>query len=191
MKLVNDEKGWRTALTYLKERKNALVVFAFGPRWGRKWKTQRPDWNRKKFNWKINGETFYTEHQKKLITSSECHSLKSTASKWFLFEHRLGNFILNKHIQKKEVYFNHRGDKCKIARGQFSKITETACLSGWELRRLRILKGKFSSGIEGALALTLNRDFRTGNNYQKWFFVSFLLMFSMVIWVTLIQKRQK
>ena len=32
-----------------------------------------------------------------------------------------------------KVYFNQRGDKCdEIARGQFSKITETACLSGWE-----------------------------------------------------------
>ena len=31
------------------------------------------------------------------------------------------------------MYFNQRGDKCdEIARGQFSKITETACLSGWE-----------------------------------------------------------
>ena len=31
------------------------------------------------------------------------------------------------------MYFNQRGDKCdEIARGQLSKITETACLSGWE-----------------------------------------------------------
>ena len=30
----------------------------------------------------------YTERQKKLITSSEWHSLKSTASKWFIFRHR-------------------------------------------------------------------------------------------------------
>ena len=29
--------------------------------------------------------------------------------------------------------FNHRGDKCdEIARGQYKKITETACLLGWE-----------------------------------------------------------
>ena len=74
----------------------------------------------------------YTERQKKLITSSEWHSLKSTASKWFIFGHSLGKFTLNKH-QKEEVYFNQRGDKCdESARGQFSKITETACLSGWE-----------------------------------------------------------
>ena len=39
----------------------------------------------------------YTERQKKLITSSEWHSLKSTASKWFIFRHRLGKFILNKN----------------------------------------------------------------------------------------------
>ena len=41
------------------------------------------------------------ERPKKLITSSEWHSLISTASKWFIFGHRLGKFILNKHIWKK------------------------------------------------------------------------------------------
>ena len=46
----------------------------------------------------------YTERQKKLITSSEWHSLKSTASKWFIFGHRLGKFILNKHILKKQKF---------------------------------------------------------------------------------------
>ena len=40
----------------------------------------------------------YTERQKKLITSSECHSLKSKASTWIIFGHRLGKSILNKHI---------------------------------------------------------------------------------------------
>ena len=44
----------------------------------------------------------YTERQKKLITFSEWHSLKSTASKWFIFGHRLGQFILNKHIRRKK-----------------------------------------------------------------------------------------
>ena len=44
------------------------------------------------------------------------------------------------------------------------------------------LKGKFSSGIEGALASTLNRDFNRGNNYQKlYFFGIFLLRFSKFI----------
>ena len=34
-------------------------------------------------------------------------------------------------IRTSKVYFNQRGDKCdEIARGKFSKITETACLSG-------------------------------------------------------------
>ena len=36
-------------------------------------------------------------------------------------------------MKKTKVYFNQRGDKwVEIARSQFSKITETACLSGWE-----------------------------------------------------------
>ena len=39
-----------------------------------------------------------TERQKKLITSSEWHSLKSTASKLFIFGHILGKFILNKQM---------------------------------------------------------------------------------------------
>ena len=38
------------------------------------------------------------------------------------------------------------------------------------------LKGKFSIGIEGALASKLNHDL-TGNNYQKSFFVFFFLCF--------------
>ena len=36
----------------------------------------------------------YTERQKKLITSSECHSLNSKASTWIIFGHRLGKFLL-------------------------------------------------------------------------------------------------
>ena len=44
----------------------------------------------------------YTDRQKKLITSSAWHSLKSTASKWFIFGHRLGKFILNKHMYLKK-----------------------------------------------------------------------------------------
>ena len=69
----------------------------------------------------------YTERQKKFITSSECHSLKSTASKWFLFGHRLGKFKKQKFTSIKEEM-----NAMKSQRGQFSKITETACLSGWE-----------------------------------------------------------
>ena len=66
----------------------------------------------------------YTERQKKL---------KSKASTWIIFGHRLGKFVLNKQCKKTKVYFSQRGDKCDdMARGQFSKITETARLSGWE-----------------------------------------------------------
>ena len=56
-----------------------------------------------------------------------------------MFGHRLVKFILDKHIKKKKkVYFNQRGDKCdEIARGKFSKITETACLSGWEFEQTK------------------------------------------------------
>ena len=43
------------------------------------------------------------------------------------------NLSLINVSKKSKVYFIQRGDKCdEIARGQFSKITETACLSGWE-----------------------------------------------------------
>ena len=40
----------------------------------------------------------YTEHQKKLITSSERRSLKSTASKLIIFRHRYAKVLLMKHI---------------------------------------------------------------------------------------------
>ena len=46
---------------------------------------------------------------------------------------------------------------------------------------MEILKGKFSSGIEGALASTLNHDF-------SWKQLSEMIKF---IWVKFIQKQQK
>ena len=52
------------------------------------------------------------------------------------------------------------------------------------------LKGKFSSGIEGALASTLNHDFNR-KQLSEIILCIFLLMFSKFIWVTLIQKQQK
>ena len=52
------------------------------------------------------------------------------------------------------------------------------------------LKGKFSSGIEGALASTLNRDFNW-KQLSEMILCIFLLMFSKFIRVILIQKQQK
>ena len=52
------------------------------------------------------------------------------------------------------------------------------------------LKGKFSSGIEGALASTLNHDFNW-KQLSEIILRIFLLMFSKFIWVTLIQEQQK
>ena len=76
-----------------------------------------------------------TEHQKKLITSSERHSLIKVISKAFkclIIGHRLAILVLTKHIST-NVWLSINGVKCsEIERGQFSKITETACLSGWE-----------------------------------------------------------
>ena len=51
-------------------------------------------------------------------------------------------------------------------------------------------KEKFSSGIEGALASTLNRDFNW-KQVPEMILCIFLLMFSKFISVTLIQKQQK
>ena len=56
--------------------------------------------------------------------------------------------------------------------------------------RLSQLKGKFSSGIEGALASTLNRNFNW-EQLSEMIRCIFLLMFSKFIWVTLLQKQQK
>ena len=44
-----------------------------------------------------------------------------------------GKFILKSH-KKKKFTFNQRGDKCDemLQVVNLSKITETACLSGWE-----------------------------------------------------------
>ena len=42
----------------------------------------------------------YTEHQKKLITYSERHTLKSKAQKWIIIGHRWAIILLTKHISK-------------------------------------------------------------------------------------------
>ena len=61
--------------------------------------------------------------------------------------------------------------------------------STW-VNRNSSLKGKFSSGIEGALASTLNHNFNW-KQLSEMILCIFLLMFSKFIWVTLIQKQQK
>ena len=74
----------------------------------------------------------YTEHQKKLITSSERHSLKSDASKCSS-NHIWTQISYNCPCQKKKVSSSHKGDKCEEnARGQFKKITKIVRLSGWK-----------------------------------------------------------
>ena len=55
---------------------------------------------------------------------------------------------------------------------------------------IEALKGKFSSGIEDALASTLNHDFNW-KQLSEIILSIFLLIFSKFIWVTLIQKQQK
>ena len=49
---------------------------------------------------------------------------------------------------------------------------------------------KFSSGIEGALASTLNHDFNW-KQLSEMILCIYRLMLSKFIWVTLIQKQQK
>ena len=81
------------------------------------------------------GEIHWASNETYYFTKSE-NSLKSKALTWIIFGHRLGTFILNISTSRKnppKVNFNQRGDRCdEITRGQFSKITETACLSGWK-----------------------------------------------------------
>ena len=58
------------------------------------------------------------------------HSPKSKASKWLLIRHRLAIV----HLLKKTVCLSQKGINCsEIARGNFSKITETARPPGTEL----------------------------------------------------------
>ena len=53
----------------------------------------------------------YTEHQMKLITSSERHSLKSKAPKLTISEHNLAIVLLTKHIKKKSIWLSQEGVK--------------------------------------------------------------------------------
>ena len=52
------------------------------------------------FSYYLTMQSKYTERQKKLITSSERHSLKSEALKWIIIGHRLAIELLTKHISK-------------------------------------------------------------------------------------------
>ena len=46
------------------------------------------------------------------------------------------SYLYYAHLKKTKVYLSQKGEKCgEIAKGQFSKITETARLQGRELRR--------------------------------------------------------
>ena len=76
-----------------------------------------------------------------------------------------------------------------------TRCTKTAALPMTWSECLRLmgtcsLKGKFRSGIEGALASTLNHNFNW-KQLSEMILCIFLLMFSKFIWVTLIQKQQK
>ena len=69
-----------------------------------------------------------TDRQKKLITSSERHSLNFTTSKWIIFGHWQATVLRMKHIWKIRGCFCQKGEKSgEIAKGHFSNITETAC----------------------------------------------------------------
>ena len=65
------------------------------------------------------------------VTFTEIHPIKII----HIWKTHEVNLSLISTSKKTKVYFNQRGDKHdEIARGQFSKITETARLSGWEFK---------------------------------------------------------
>ena len=66
--------------------------------------------------------------KRNLITSSECHSLKSTASTWILIGHRLGKFILHKHIWKNLSVLQSKRRKMRWNRKRSSFKNHRNCL---------------------------------------------------------------
>ena len=76
----------------------------------------------------------YTEHQKKLITSSERHTIKSKALTQIIIGHRLAIILLTKHIKNKLCVLESKENKIRWnCKRSFSEITETARLPGTEL----------------------------------------------------------
>ena len=69
-------------------------------------------------------------------------------------------------------------------------ISTMKCFMSVKMFLPKSLKGKFSSGTEGALASTLNRDFNW-KQLSEMILCILLLMFTKFIWVSLIQKQQK
>ena len=63
----------------------------------------------------------YSEHQKKVITSSEQRSLKSTPSKLIIFGYRQASTLLMKHIWKKQRFACVKKEKMQWNRRSFFK----------------------------------------------------------------------
>ena len=104
-----------------------------------------------------------TERQKKLITSSERHSLKSKASKWIMYD----MYLDTAHQKKKEGLLESKWGvkmwwyKIQIHVhvfghvGHFWKITETARLLGW----------KFAAYIKSQYGGYITRPWNWMNSY--------------------------
>ena len=120
----------------------------------------------------------YAERQKKIIASSERHSLNSKALKWLIIGHRLAIVLLTKHISKNKHLLESKRCKCsEIARGHVKKKTEIAHLPGmrfgtdksqysscitrhwnWMNSYWMFWKGAFCEGYQWALSV----------NFEKW-----------------------
>ena len=121
----------------------------------------------------------YTERQKKLITSSECHTLKSKASTWIIFGHRLGtcthsSLISTSKAKAKFTSIKEEINAMKLQEVNFQKITETARLSGWEFEADKSRYGVYvtrhwnwmnSYWIRGAHSVS------SFSIFEKWLFV--------------------
>ena len=68
----------------------------------------------------------YTEHQKKLITSSEQHTLKSKALKWIIIGQRLAIILLTKHISKFLRLRESKKNKRRINRKRSSSRAQSS-----------------------------------------------------------------
>ena len=122
----------------------------------------------------------YTEHQKKLIISVEWHSLKSNTLKWLIIGHRLAIwYSLPSTSQKTNVCLSQKGVTCsKIARGNFSKITETARFSGTEFS---IDKSQYGGYITRHWMFWIGAILSEQCDFWKITFCHFTIFFSLLI----------
>ena len=136
--------------------------------------------------WKLrptSNNTNYTEHQKKLITSSGRCSLKSTLSKLIIFGHKLALILLNKNIWKTQDFLASKRRKMQLNHERSFFKNHRNCSpselhGGGLFRTFNSYSFKFNGGLrKRRTGYCLLRTPSPRNKHFLWFLKTDLLRF--------------